>query len=161
MLPSLGIAMFCIFLGTGPLNAAIVNAVPAAVRATAIAMELIPDPRAGRHSLAAVDRDGQRPLDAGHGAGADAGDDGGCEWVVVFRGEGGGGGRTGLTPIVTDEHGLRARRGKVGLGIGVVGEVGDGVDGGNDVVRCTWSVVGSEGGWGGEAVGSGELVVVS
>jgi predicted MFS family arabinose efflux permease len=40
MLPSLGIAMFCIFLGTGPLNAAIVNAVPAAVRATAIAMEL-------------------------------------------------------------------------------------------------------------------------
>jgi predicted MFS family arabinose efflux permease len=40
MLPSLGIAMFCIFLGTGPLNAAIVNAVPAAVRATAIAVEL-------------------------------------------------------------------------------------------------------------------------
>ena len=40
MLPALGIAMFCIFLGTGPLNAAIVNAVPAAVRATAIAMEL-------------------------------------------------------------------------------------------------------------------------
>jgi MFS family permease len=40
MLPSLGMAMFCIFLGTGPLNAAIVNAVPAAVRATAIAMEL-------------------------------------------------------------------------------------------------------------------------
>jgi predicted MFS family arabinose efflux permease len=40
MLPSLGIAMFCIFLGTGPLNAAIINAVPAAVRATAIAMEL-------------------------------------------------------------------------------------------------------------------------
>lgn len=40
MLPALGIAMFCIFLGTGPLNAAIVNAVPAAVRATAIAVEL-------------------------------------------------------------------------------------------------------------------------
>ena len=40
MLPALGTAMFCIFLGTGPLNAAIVNAVPAAVRATAIAMEL-------------------------------------------------------------------------------------------------------------------------
>jgi MFS family permease len=40
MLPALGMAMFCIFLGTGPLNAAIVNAVPAAVRATAIAMEL-------------------------------------------------------------------------------------------------------------------------
>jgi MFS transporter, Spinster family, sphingosine-1-phosphate transporter len=40
MLPALGLAMFSIFLGTGPLNAAIVNAVPAAVRATAIAMEL-------------------------------------------------------------------------------------------------------------------------
>ena len=40
MLPTLGCAMFCIFLGTGPLNAAIVNAVPAGVRATAIAMEL-------------------------------------------------------------------------------------------------------------------------
>jgi predicted MFS family arabinose efflux permease len=40
MLPALGCAMFCIFLGTGPLNAAIVNAVPATVRATAIAMEL-------------------------------------------------------------------------------------------------------------------------
>jgi len=40
MLPTLGLAMFCIFLGTGPLNAAIVNAVPAAVRATAIAFEL-------------------------------------------------------------------------------------------------------------------------
>jgi MFS family permease len=40
MLPALGVAMFCIFLGTGPLNAAIVNAVPATVRATAIAMEL-------------------------------------------------------------------------------------------------------------------------
>lgn len=40
MLPALGVAMFCIFLGTGPLNAAIVNAVPAYVRATAIAVEL-------------------------------------------------------------------------------------------------------------------------
>jgi len=40
MLPTLGVAMFCIFLGTGPLNAAIVNAVPAEVRATAIAFEL-------------------------------------------------------------------------------------------------------------------------
>jgi MFS family permease len=40
MLPMLGLAMFCIFLGTGPLNAAIVNAVPANVRATAIALEL-------------------------------------------------------------------------------------------------------------------------
>jgi MFS family permease len=40
MLPALGVAMFCIFLGTGPLNAAIINAVPAGVRATAIALEL-------------------------------------------------------------------------------------------------------------------------
>jgi len=40
MLPALGIAMFSIFLSTGPLNAAIVNAVPAQVRATAIAVEL-------------------------------------------------------------------------------------------------------------------------
>ena len=40
MLPALGVAMFCIFLGTGPLNAAIVNSVPASVRATAIAVEL-------------------------------------------------------------------------------------------------------------------------
>ena len=40
MLPALALAMFSIFLGTGPLNAAIVNAVPAAVRATAIAVEL-------------------------------------------------------------------------------------------------------------------------
>ena len=40
MLPALGIAMFSIFLSTGPLNAAIVNAVPATVRATAIAVEL-------------------------------------------------------------------------------------------------------------------------
>lgn len=40
MLPSLAIAMFCIFLGTGPLNAAILNSVAAPVRATAIAIEL-------------------------------------------------------------------------------------------------------------------------
>jgi MFS transporter, Spinster family, sphingosine-1-phosphate transporter len=40
MLPALGVAMFCIFLGTGPLNAAIVNSVPAAIRATAMAMEI-------------------------------------------------------------------------------------------------------------------------
>jgi hypothetical protein len=40
MLPMLGIAMFLLFLGTGPLNAAIVNAVPAAVRSSAIAIEL-------------------------------------------------------------------------------------------------------------------------
>jgi hypothetical protein len=40
MVPALGMAMFCSFLGTGPLNAAIVNAVPATVRATAIAMQL-------------------------------------------------------------------------------------------------------------------------
>ena len=41
MLPSLAAAMFLIFLGTGPLNAAIINAVPAAVRSTAIAFELL------------------------------------------------------------------------------------------------------------------------
>lgn len=40
MLPALALAMFMIFLSTGPLNAAIVNAVPAQVRATAIAVEL-------------------------------------------------------------------------------------------------------------------------
>jgi MFS family permease len=41
MLPALSLAMFLIFLGTGPLNAAIINAVPAAVRSTAIAFELL------------------------------------------------------------------------------------------------------------------------
>jgi MFS family permease len=40
MLPALALAMFSIFLSTGPLNTAIVNAVPATVRATAIAVEL-------------------------------------------------------------------------------------------------------------------------
>lgn len=40
MLPMLAVAMFFIFLGTGPLNAAIINAVPAAVRSSAIAIEL-------------------------------------------------------------------------------------------------------------------------
>ena len=40
LLPGLAVAEFCIFLGTGPLNAAIVNAVSAAVRATAVAIEL-------------------------------------------------------------------------------------------------------------------------
>jgi MFS family permease len=40
MLPALSAAMFLIFLGTGPLNAAIVNAVPASVRSSAIAIEL-------------------------------------------------------------------------------------------------------------------------
>ena len=41
MLPALSVAMFLIFLGTGPLNAAIINAVPAAVRSSAIAIELL------------------------------------------------------------------------------------------------------------------------
>jgi len=41
MLPALTVAMFLIMLGTGPLNAAIVNAVPATVRSTAIAIELL------------------------------------------------------------------------------------------------------------------------
>jgi len=41
MLPALTAAMFLIMLGTGPLNAAIINAVPAAVRSTAVAIELL------------------------------------------------------------------------------------------------------------------------
>ncbi|HXB61852.1 MAG TPA: MFS transporter [Acidobacteriaceae bacterium] len=40
MLPGIGLAIFCIFLGNGPLNAAIVNSVSATVRSTAIAIEL-------------------------------------------------------------------------------------------------------------------------
>ena len=40
MLPSLAVAMFLIFLGSGPLNAAIINAVPAGIRSSAIAIEL-------------------------------------------------------------------------------------------------------------------------
>jgi MFS family permease len=40
MVPGIALAEFCIFLGTGPLNAAIVNSVSAAVRSTAIAVEL-------------------------------------------------------------------------------------------------------------------------
>ena len=41
ILPSLAIAIFLIFLGTGPVNAATVNAVPSAVRATALAGQLL------------------------------------------------------------------------------------------------------------------------
>jgi dipeptide/tripeptide permease len=41
MLPALSVAMVLIFLGTGPLNAAIINAVPATVRSSAIAIELL------------------------------------------------------------------------------------------------------------------------
>jgi hypothetical protein len=41
MLPALTVAMFLIMLGTGPLNAAIVNAVPVGVRSSAIAIELL------------------------------------------------------------------------------------------------------------------------
>ncbi len=40
MVPSLAIAEFLLFLNTGPLNAAIVNAVDAPIRSTAIAIEL-------------------------------------------------------------------------------------------------------------------------
>jgi predicted MFS family arabinose efflux permease len=40
MVPGLATALFFIFLGNGPLNAAIVNSVSGAIRATAIAMEL-------------------------------------------------------------------------------------------------------------------------
>ena len=41
MLPALAVAMFLIFLGMGPLNAAIINAVPAAIRSSAIAIEIL------------------------------------------------------------------------------------------------------------------------
>ncbi len=40
MVPGLALALFFIFLGNGPLNAAIVNSVSGQIRATAIAMEL-------------------------------------------------------------------------------------------------------------------------
>ncbi|MDE1152047.1 MAG: MFS transporter [Micavibrio sp.] len=40
MLPALGVAVFLIFLGTGPVNAATLNAVPANLRATAMAGQL-------------------------------------------------------------------------------------------------------------------------
>lgn len=40
MVPGLALALFFIFLGNGPLNAAIVNSVSGTIRATAIAMEL-------------------------------------------------------------------------------------------------------------------------
>jgi MFS family permease len=39
-LPALGVAVFLIFLGTGPVNAATLNAVPANLRATAMAGQL-------------------------------------------------------------------------------------------------------------------------
>ena len=39
-LPALGVAVFLIFLGTGPVNAATLNAVPAGLRATAMAGQL-------------------------------------------------------------------------------------------------------------------------
>ena len=39
-LPALGFAVFFIFLGTGPVNAATLNAVPAGLRATAMAGQL-------------------------------------------------------------------------------------------------------------------------
>jgi MFS transporter, Spinster family, sphingosine-1-phosphate transporter len=40
IVPGLAVALFVIFVGNGPLNAAIVNSVPAAIRSTAIAIEL-------------------------------------------------------------------------------------------------------------------------
>jgi hypothetical protein len=40
LVPSLGLAVFFIFLGTGPVNAATLNAVPANLRATAMAGQL-------------------------------------------------------------------------------------------------------------------------
>jgi MFS family permease len=39
-LPALGVAIFLVFLGTGPVNAATLNAVPANLRATAMAGQL-------------------------------------------------------------------------------------------------------------------------
>jgi len=40
IIPAIFLAQFFLFLNTGPLNAAIVNSVSAAIRATAIAVEL-------------------------------------------------------------------------------------------------------------------------
>ena len=40
MLPGIGVSLFCIMLGSGPLNAAIVNSVNAGIRSTALAIEL-------------------------------------------------------------------------------------------------------------------------
>jgi MFS family permease len=40
MLPALTVGLFFVFVNTGPLNAAIINSVPAAVRSSAIAVEL-------------------------------------------------------------------------------------------------------------------------
>jgi hypothetical protein len=40
MVPSLSVAVFLVFLGTGPINAATLNAVPANLRATAMAGQL-------------------------------------------------------------------------------------------------------------------------
>ena len=41
MLPGLAFAMFFIMMGTGPLNAAIINSVPASIRSSALAIELL------------------------------------------------------------------------------------------------------------------------
>ncbi len=41
MLPALALAMFFIMMGTGPLNAAIINSVPASIRASALAIEML------------------------------------------------------------------------------------------------------------------------
>lgn len=41
MLPALSVAMVFIFLGMGPMNAAIINAVPAAIRSSALAIEIL------------------------------------------------------------------------------------------------------------------------
>jgi len=40
IVPGLALALFFVFLGNGPLNAAIVNSVSATIRSTAIAIEL-------------------------------------------------------------------------------------------------------------------------
>ena len=41
MLPALALAMFFIMMGTGPLNAAIINSVPASIRSSALAIEML------------------------------------------------------------------------------------------------------------------------
>ncbi len=41
MLPALAFAMFFIMMGTGPLNAAIINSVPASIRSSALAIEML------------------------------------------------------------------------------------------------------------------------
>ena len=59
MVPGLALALFFIFLGNGPLNAAIVNSVSGSIRATAIALELFFIHCAGRRAESETDRAGK------------------------------------------------------------------------------------------------------